>query len=315
MELKEEILKELKKSEYISGEELAKRFFVSRNSVWKAVKKLREEGYEISAMTNRGYCLKGDNDKISAGAIMRNATREREFYILDEVSSTNDYARQLALDGREEAVVIAETQKLGRGRLGRKFYSPKGCGLYMSILCRPRINVELAPLITSYTAVATALAIDSLCGAETKIKWVNDIYMNGKKLCGILTEAAFDFEGGTVDYVIIGIGINVTGREFPKDISDRASSIEKESGARISRNDLAAAILNNMDGMTEKIGLKDYLNIYREKSNVIGRSVKVMYGNSSFDAEAIDIDDNAALVVKTADGVKKLNSGEVSIKI
>ena len=266
MELKDEILSELENNEYISGEELAEKLFVSRNSVWKAVNKLRNEGYEIEAVTNKGYCLKGDINKISAGSIKKNLERPLEFYILDEVDSTNNYARELALKGKSDLVVISETQNGGKGRLGRKFYSPKGAGLYMSLLCRPKMNVELAPLITSYTAVAVALAIDKLSGKETQTKWVNDIFMNGKKICGILTEAGFDFEGGTIDYAIIGIGVNALGLEFPDEIKDIASSVEKESGIKISRNELAAEILNNLKDMEEEIKTKKYLEIYRKKS-------------------------------------------------
>ena len=315
MELKDEVLSELENNEYISGEALAEKLFVSRNSVWKAVNKLRNEGYEIEAVTNKGYCLKGDINKISAGSIKKNLERPLEFYILDEVDSTNNYARELALKGKSDLVVISETQNGGKGRLGRKFYSPKGAGLYMSLLCRPKMNVELAPLITSYTAVAVALAIDKLSGKETQIKWVNDIFMNGKKICGILTEAGFDFEGGTIDYAIIGIGVNALGLEFPDEIKDIASSVEKESGIKISRIELAAEILNNLKDMEEEIKNKKYLDIYRKKSNVIGRKVNVYYGNESYEAEAIEIDDNAALVVKTNEGFKRLNSGEVSIRL
>lgn len=315
MELKDEVLSELENNEYISGEALAEKLFVSRNSVWKAVNKLRKEGYEIEAVTNKGYCLKGDINKISVGSIKKNLERPLEFYILDEVDSTNNYARELALKGKSDLVVISETQNGGKGRLGRKFYSPKGAGLYMSLLCRPKMNVELAPLITSYTAVAVALAIDKLSGKETQIKWVNDIFMNGKKICGILTEAGFDFEGGTIDYAIIGIGVNALGLEFPDEIKDIASSVEKESGIKISRNELAAEILNNLKDMEEEIKTKKYLDIYRKKSNVIGRKVNVYYGNESYEAEAIEIDDNAALVVKTNEGLKRLNSGEVSIRL
>lgn len=315
MELKDEILSELEKNEYISGEALAEKLFVSRNSVWKAVNKLRNEGYDIEAVTNKGYRLKGDINKISAGAIKKNLNRPLDFYILDKVDSTNNYARELTLKGIREAVVISETQNGGKGRLGRKFYSPRGDGLYMSLLCRPNINVDLAPLITSYTAVAVAQAIDSLCGGRTEIKWVNDIFMNGKKICGILTEAGFDFEGGSVDYAIIGIGVNVLGKNFPDEIKDIASSVEMESGVKLSRNELAAEILNNLEKMSEGIADRNYLDIYRAKSNVIGRKVNVYYGSETYEAEAVEIDDNAALVVKTEKGLKRLNSGEVSIRL
>ncbi len=316
MALKDDILSELTANGFVSGEYIAEKYFVSRNGVWKAVKKLRDEGYDIEAVTNKGYRLVSELNKISEGAIRSGLNSDWSFVILDEAVSTNNYAKELAVSGKKEnTAVIAETQSGGRGRLGRVFYSPKGDGLYMSLLVRPSMPVADATFITSYTAVAVAKAIEKLCGHEVNIKWVNDIYMNGKKVCGILTEAGFDFEGGTLDYAVIGIGINVLGGEFPDELKTIATSIEKESGEKISRNALAAEIMNNLSNIAEGITSKEYLKIYRQKSNVIGKPVHVTYGNETFDAEAVDIDDNAALVVKTKDGLRTLNSGEVSIKL
>lgn len=316
MALKDDILSELMVNRFISGEELAEKYYVSRNSVWKAVKKLRDEGYEIEAVTNKGYCLKGDINKINAGSIRKKLKSEWSFEILPETDSTNNYAKELAITGkRNKTVVITEKQSGGKGRLGRPFYSPEGNGLYMSVLFRPEINVDSAPLITSFTAVAVAEAVEKLSGQDVNIKWVNDVYMNGKKICGILTEAGFDFEGGTVDYAVIGIGINVLGTDFPDELINIATSIEKETGLKISRNDLAAEVLNNLENMSNEIKDKKYLDIYRKKSNVIGKRIKVTYGSQVFYAEALDINENAALIVKTDNGIKILNSGEVSIKL
>ena len=316
MALKDDILSELMVNRFISGEELAEKYYVSRNSVWKAVKQLRDEGYEIEAVTNKGYCLKGDINKINAGSIRKKLKSEWSFEILPETDSTNNYAKELAITGkRNKTVVITEKQSGGRGRLGRPFYSPEGNGLYMSVLFRPEINVDSATLITSFTAVAVAEAVEKLSGQDVNIKWVNDVYMNGKKICGILTEAGFDFEGGTVDYAVIGIGINVLGTDFPDELINIATSIEKETGLKISRNDLAAEVLNNLENMSNGIKDKKYLDIYRKKSNVIGKRIKVTYGSQVFYAEALDINENAALIVKTDNGIKILNSGEVSIKL
>ena len=316
MALKDDILSELMVNRFISGEELAEKYYVSRNSVWKAVKQLRDEGYEIEAVTNKGYCLKGDINKINAGSIRKKLKSEWSFEILPETDSTNNYAKELAITGkRNKTVVITEKQSGGKGRLGRPFYSPEGNGLYMSVLFRPEINVDSATLITSFTAVAVAEAVEKLSGQDVNIKWVNDVYMNGKKICGILTEAGFDFEGGTVDYAVIGIGINVLGTDFPDELINIATSIEKETGLKISRNDLAAEVLNNLENMSNGIKDKKYLDIYRKKSNVIGKRLKVTYGSQVFYAEALDINENAALIVKTDNGIKILNSGEVSIKL
>ena len=316
MALKDDILAELMKRDFVSGEELAEKYFITRNGIWKNIKKLREEGYDIEAVTNKGYRLKSCLGKISEGEIKSGLKCDWHFEILNEIDSTNNYAKELAVSGiRENTVVIAEKQTCGKGRLGRTFFSPEGNGLYMSVLCRPDIDVSESPLITSYTAVAVAKAIEKLCGHGTNIKWVNDIYMNGKKICGILTEAGFDFEGGTVDYAVIGIGVNVLGKEFPDEIKNIATSVEFETGKRMSRNELAAEILNNLSGISENIKNKDYLDEYRKRSNVIGKKITVTCGKEKFVAEAICIDDNAELVVRNENGIRILNSGEVSIKL
>lgn len=316
MPLKDDILYELSLNEFVSGEKLAEKYYVSRNSIWKAIRKLREEGYEIEAVTNKGYKLCVAVDKISEIAIKPNLNNSWNFIILDKVDSTNTYANKLIISGiKENSVVIAEEQIGGKGRFNRNFYSPKGNGLYMSILFKPKIKIENSPLITSYIAVAVSKAIEKLCTKDVNIKWVNDIYMNGKKICGILTEAGFDFDCGTLDYAIIGIGINVFGNDFPEDIKNIASSIEKESGLRISRNELIVEILNNISDIESDIESRKYLDIYRKKSNVIGKNINVYYGKEEFEALAVEIDNNAALVVKTNNGIKVLNSGEVSIKL
>ncbi|GFI62356.1 bifunctional ligase/repressor BirA [Clostridiales bacterium] len=316
MELKDSILSELMTSEFVSGENMAKKYFVSRNGIWKAVKKLREEGWDIEAVSNKGYCLKEKINKISEGAIKTRLNSQWEFTILKETDSTNNYAKEQASQNNSlKQAVIAEKQTQGRGRMGRAFYSPDGNGLYMSAIIRMKTDISLSPLITSYTAVAVANAVERLSGQETYIKWVNDIYMNGKKLCGILTEAVFDMEGGSIDYVVIGIGVNVLGTDFPMEIDAVATSIERETGKKLSRNDLAAEILNELDNIESGIKSREYMKIYRDKSNVLGKKIKVIYGEQVYDAVAIGINDDAALVADTENGIKIFNSGEVSIKL
>ncbi len=316
MELKDRILAELSEDSFVSGEMLAKKYFVSRNSIWKAVNKLREEGYEIGTVTNKGYRLNGKLNKLSGSIIEKHLKHKLDIVILDEVDSTNSYAKELALsDKRINTAVLAEKQTGGRGRMGRPFFSPDKNGLYMSLLCYPQINAENAPLVTSFVATAAAKAVEKLYGCEVNIKWVNDIYLNGKKICGILTEAGFDFESGNVDYLVIGIGINVSGTEFPKELESIMTSLEKETGISVSRNLLAAEILNNLSCLDKRVKSREYLFYYREKSNIIGRKIHVICGNVEYDAEAVDIDDNAALIVRADNGFKTLNSGEVSIKI
>ena len=320
MSLKDDVLSELSETEYVSGEELAEKFGVSRNSVWKAVNQLRQQGNNIEAVTNKGYHLltEPDLDEIDKDYILNNITGDwKEIITFKKTKSTNEEAKQIALSGEKgNRILIADKQLGGKGRKGRVFFSPDKKGLYMSILLtNPDIKVEDATLITSYTAVATAKAVEKLCGNEVKIKWVNDLYMNDKKICGILTEAGFDFESGTVDYVIIGIGINTLKSRLPKEIKDIATSIENETGVKIFRNNLVTEIVNGIVNMPEALKTKDFLNTYREKSNVIGRNITVYYGNRVYNAKAVDIDDNAALVVETGDGIETVNSGEVSIRL
>ena len=198
------------KGGYISGAALAERIGVSRNAVWKAVKSLEADGYSIESVTAKGYRLSSDNNRLSAEVISADITAESlgcKVIVLDEVDSTNNYAKKLAAQGAlHGTVVAAERQTGGKGRLGRSFSSPKGTGLYMSVIIRPECSVETASLITSAVSVAAAEAVEELCGGRVDIKWVNDLLAGGRKLCGILAEGVL--REGRVQSVILGIGIN-----------------------------------------------------------------------------------------------------------
>ncbi len=192
----------------VSGEHMAQKLGVTRNTVWKAVKHLREAGYEISAVTNQGYRLLSESDVLSAGNIRRQLEPQASIAAIDvreSVTSTNTVLKELAEHGgREGMVVIAQRQTMGKGRLGRSFYSPQGGGLYMSVLLRPRFSAEEALSITTAAAVAVARAIDDVTGERAMIKWVNDVYFHGRKVCGILTEASVDFENSGLHYAVLG---------------------------------------------------------------------------------------------------------------
>ena len=254
------------------------------------------------------------------------------FEIHDEIDSTNARAKLMYAEGTERAVVIAEAQTKGRGRLGRSFYSPKGNGIYMSILFKTGREAADAVKVTTFAAVAVARAIERVSGLRAEIKWVNDIYINEKKVCGILTEAGFSNENTGIDYVVAGIGINVYGREFPEDIKEIATSIETEiyNNARPGksqalqlpdRSRLVAEILNEMEPfVTGEVA--DYLEEYRERSVIIGKRVNVINGKVQYPALAVGIDEDCGLIVEpeNADGMpngerKIITAGEVSIRL
>ena len=193
-----------------SGEEMAQQLGITRNSVWKAVGKLKEQGYEIEAATNRGYRLVSEKNVLTPQGVRRLLTgpaRRCAIDVQDSVTSTNTLLKQIAEHGGAEGMVlIAHQQTQGKGRLGRAFFSPKGTGLYLSVLLRPRFSAEEALSITTAAAVAVAQAIDAVTGEYPQIKWVNDVYLRGRKVCGILTEAAVDFESSGLHYAILEIG-------------------------------------------------------------------------------------------------------------
>jgi BirA family biotin operon repressor/biotin-[acetyl-CoA-carboxylase] ligase len=232
--------------------------------------------------------------------------------IYDCVTSTNTLMKELAKDGAEEfTVIIAASQTGGRGRMGRTFHSPKGSGIYMSILLRP--NLDLNPLyITTYAAVCCANVFEKMTGEKASIKWVNDIYIHDKKVCGILTESALGENG----YAILGIGVNVTQPEggFPDDIKDRAGALFEKETAYI-REEIAAHIINEFINVYNNGKKEEMLRQYREKSFVIGKKIDIIENGKTEQAVAVAIDDEFGLIVKKADGnFHTLNSGDVSIK-
>lgn len=229
-------------------------------------------------------------------------------YIHTELPSTNDTLKQLAADAPDGTVIIAEHQTAGRGRRGRSFYSPKGCGIYMSVLFKRPLSAEQVGLFTSAAAVAVARTIEALLPIEVQIKWVNDLLVHGKKVCGILAE-------GTPDGVVLGIGINVSTTQFPADIAAIASSLLKESGQAPDPAVLVARTLEQLEAVTADLDARAFLEESRRRSAVLGKEITVLRGDQSFRATAIAIDDGGALVVQTADDIIALSSGEVSLRL
>lgn len=304
--------------EFISGAELSRQLEVSRNAVWKAVKALEAEGYAIESVTAKGYRISEQNTRLSAEIISAENTAEAlggNIIVLPETSSTNTYAKALAAEGAAHGTVVAaDTQTGGKGRLGRRFESPSGKGLYMSVIIRPKFDISYAPLITSAAAVAAAEAVEKLCGCDVDIKWVNDLYMNGRKICGILTEASLNLELNAPDYAVIGIGINVRHTDFPDELKHRATTVEDETGRKIDRNRLCGELLGRLEYYLGIIENNGHLEEYRRREMLTGNIITANIGNETVVGKALGVDDNANLIVELDDGtVKKLISGEANL--
>ena len=323
MSVKDEVLKELEnnKGDYISGGQLAENLGVSRNSVWKAIKALEKSGYEINAIPNKGYCLAEKNDILSSYSIKQHLKNPHlDISVFSSVTSTNTILKEMAEQGAKEGtVIIAEEQTAGRGRTGKQFYSPKGTGIYISILLRPDIPAEESLFLTTSAAVATARAIEDVSDKRALIKWVNDIYLEDKKTCGILTEGAFNVETGKLDYAIVGIGINVCIPDggFPDNIKDIATAIfDKQTDSINKRSILIANLLDYFMEYNKDFKSKSYVKEYIERSMIIGKTITVIEGSKTSVAKAIDIDKNCRLKVQFENGTTKwLSSGEVNTKI
>ena len=323
MSNKEKILNILldNKGDYVSGEDIANSLQISRNAVWKSISKLKEEGISILSSKKLGYMLPSDLDILSKEEISNALIDElkgTEIHLLNTVDSTNDYAKMLAKqDAPEYTLVVADTQTHGKGRMGRVFSSPSGTGIYMSFILRPKTSLETAQLITSCVAVAISKAIDTLCNCSSKIKWVNDIFLNDKKISGTLTEGAINFENGSFEYAIVGIGITVRSVKniFDGELSSIATSIEDETGLKISRSRLIAEVFNNVYSQLQSIDEKSFIKEYKKRSLIVGKDVIVSENGQEVFAKAIGIDKTAGLIVQFEDGsTKVLNSGEARIR-
>ena len=322
MELKHQILRILEENRgnTVNGAKLASELFVTRSAVWKAMKALQKDGYHITAVTNKGYCLLSQNDIISEESIrphLKGAAESFTIEVRQQVTSTNTLAKEMAAKGAGEGtVLIATMQTEGRGRMGRTFYSPKSSGIYFSIILRPKVSLEDSLLITTVTAVAVAQAMETVAKVKAGIKWVNDIYIGEKKVCGILTEASINFESGSLEYAIVGIGINVETKDFPEEIKHIAGALfeEKPTDSPIT-SILVAEVLNNMAVYMNNITDPQYLEAYRNRSFLINRDIVVLKGKDTMNAKAIGIDEKARLIVEYEDGrTEALNSGEVSVR-
>lgn len=260
-----------------------------------------------------GYIYQNDMKVLDEEYIKSHLTNQRNVQVLDSVDSTNNYLKKMKKNEKmEEMVVIADAQTAGRGRLGRSFMSNQASGIYMSILLKPTFSLEYAKKLTCLAAAATSLAIDQMAGTKTTIKWVNDIYLNSKKICGILTEGSTSIEQGSLEYVIIGIGINMYHQEFSEDIRKIATTIEDETNQIISRNELIIAIINQIDAYLKNIDDHTYMHEYIKKSFVIGKKVELYQNNQVYVAKVLNITEEGELQVLINNDVKTISSGEIT---
>ena len=320
--MKGEILKLLKETDgYVSGQELCRRFGVSRTAVWKVINQLKEEGYEIEAVRNRGYALKGAGDVLSEAELLSCLKTEwaggRTVYF-DATDSTNVQAKRLAeAHAPHGTLVVSDRQDGGKGRRGRSWASPSGVGIWMSLILRPEIAPSSASMLTLAAALAVREGIQEETGLSPLIKWPNDLVLNGKKICGILTEMSTELM--EIQYVITGIGINVNQREFPPEIRDTATSLSLEAGRSFRRSSLIAAILKAFE--------KDYtaflktgdLSLLLEEYNAClvnrGKEVCILDPSGEYRAVAEGIDESGSLLVTLPDGTRReIISGEVSVR-
>ena len=244
------------------------------------------------------------------------STIVKKIILLEETDSTNRIAKELARGGEAEGTMIAaNVQSAGRGRLGRSFYSPAGSGIYTSMILRPSLLPEQALRITSCAAVAVARAIEKVTGVSTQIKWVNDVYLNGKKVCGILTEAAFGGDGTRMEYAVLGIGVNVCSMQFPEELAQIATSLENETGQRIDRSRLLAEIWNEFTVLYGQIEQGTFLEECKARSLVLGKQILVHKPEGSYEAKAVDLNEEGHLLVERNGMVECLYSGEISVRI
>ena len=317
---------------YVSGEAISRELGISRAAVNKAVKSLRSEGYTIDSVTNKGYILLNGPDHLSAGEIQAHLGEERmkRVICLESTPSTNLHLHGIAYEAPDGTVAVANEQTAGRGRLGRSFASPKDTGIYLSYLMKPSVMPSEATTVTAWTAVATARAIERVCGVAPEIKWVNDIVLDYKKVSGILTEMSLESETGRIQSIIIGIGINVNEVDFPLDLADKAISLRMKLGAPVSRAKLAAALIEELDRMYEAWpeNTGEYLEEYRNRCHMVGQEVSV-FSVAPVSADEIGkdaartprhgvvlgINPDFSIQVRFEDGHEEaLNSGEVSVR-
>lgn len=303
----------------VSGQEMAEALGLSRAAVWKAVQSLRTDGYSIAAGTNRGYCLTRMADVLDGHRIAAYAGVDADrVHVYDSVTSTNAVALEQAQYGAPHAsVIVSSEQTQGRGQIGRTFFSPQG-GIYVSVLLRPKCSLQQAARMTPAAAVAVRRAILRCTGKVCGIKWVNDLYLDGKKVCGILTQAQADVESGNAYAIVVGIGVNYLAPDggYPTELQNKAGALfdsrAQADASALTRNRLAGEIVKELLACTQKDD-RGWMEEYRAASVVLGKRVSFVYDRIEREGIATAIDDDGGLTVRTQDGDITLRCGEVSL--
>ncbi len=323
--MRNEILDMLKKAEgkFISGESIANNFNVSRTAIWKHIQKLKELGYDIQSYGSRGYSLPELPDLLFPEIIQDNlhtkiiGVEPARIIYFDSTESTNIIAKKLAADNAAEGtIIIAEEQTGGKGRLDRKFFSPKYKSILFSLILRPKCLPKDAPKFTLMAAVAIILAMKKF-NLSAGIKWPNDIIFDNRKVVGILTEMSAAIE--QVNYIVIGVGINanISAEDFPEDIKKIAASLAEMNGNNnISRTDFFCAVLEEFDKLYSEMNFENIFELWRKYNITLNQNVKVISAESGdiFTGKAIDIDSDGALVISTDTGNKTVYAGDVSVR-
>lgn len=321
MTLKQQILQVLENNRGLamSGQQLADTLNVTRASVWKSIKALQDEGYKIVATTNRGYVLEETNDILSEQSLracLGEEYRDVDIFTFKTSPSTNAEAMTRLMNGglTHGTLIVADEQTKGRGRMGKSFFSPKS-GIYMSVcLCKSIERMQDVMVITPAAAVAVRSAIAKLTGIDVKIKWVNDIYIDKKKVCGILTQADIDFESGKAGTFIVGIGINFVEQDFPDEIKQRACALF-QGQPTITRSQLIGEIYRNLIKLTDDLTDRRFMLSYKQHSLVMNREISYTYNGEDKSGKVIDIDGDGGLVVQeNGGGIRNLTCGEISIR-
>ncbi len=309
-----------REGEFFSGQEISRQLGVSRAAVWKDIDALRRDGYQIEARTGLGYRLLNSPDTMVEREIRRHLSVDcPDLRCLATVDSTNSYLKREALAGAPDGTVAAaDSQTAGRGRLTRQFLSPSGKGVYLSVLLRPQLPPEQLLGATGMAAVAVARAVERVSGAAVQIKWTNDLVLNGKKLCGILTEMTLEGESGTVQSLVIGAGVNVSqaAEDFGPDVSQMAVSLA-QAGYAVSRPRLAAAMIEELYRLSKALGGETgkWVEEYRRRCVTLGRPVQLLWTQGQEKAQALDIDGQFGLVIRRENGeTATVRTGEVSVR-
>ena len=321
--LRDDVLTLLRQQEGepLSGEAMSRALGVSRAAVWKAMEALRQEGYLISSAPRKGYWLEESPDLLSAGELARPGRRVGgEIICLGTVDSTNNEIKRRAVGEVPDGLtVVAGEQTGGRGRRGRSFVSPPGKGLYLSAALRPECPLSEVPALTAWSAVAVCDAIEAVCGVRPGIKWPNDVILNGRKLCGILTELELEAETAALRYVVVGIGVNVsqTEADFGPEVAPVAISLAQALGKAPRRAEVARALLDSLDRLytgfpQERV---QWLERYRADCFTVGQPIRVLFAAGEREGTALGVEEDFSLRVAWKDGGEEvISSGEVSVR-